>query len=228
VASSRSDGPFALVGVEITGEPPGWHDDTVPHVFRPLFGRVLTVVIALLCAVALVFVVATESTASTLRTVPWLLLVAGACWALFWRPAVIVDDSGVHVVNPLRTIDVPWPAIQDVDTRFALVLVTAYGRVTAWAAPAPGAREVLRASTVDTKHLPRSTVKEGGIRPGDLPTGPSGSAALIIRRHWEQLRDAGYLDDPRLEHERAPVTWPVPVLVTGAVLGVLCLVSLFV
>jgi hypothetical protein len=200
----------------------------VRHVFRPVFGRVLTVVIAVICAVALVLVGVGESFAATVRTAPWLLLVAGACWALFWRPAVIVDEGGVHVVNPFRTIDVPWPAIQDIDTKFALALITAYGRFTAWAAPAPGAREVLRASKAETRHLPKSTVRAGGIRPGDLPSSPSGGAALTIRRHWEQLRDAGYLDDPRLEHERAPVTWAVPVLVAGAVLVVLCVVSLFV
>ena len=38
---------------------------------------------------------------------PWLALVVGACWALFWRPCVVVDDAGVRLVNPFRTIDVP-------------------------------------------------------------------------------------------------------------------------
>ena len=26
----------------------------------------------------------------------------------------------------------------------------------------------------------------------------------VIRRRWEALRDAGYLDDPRLEHDVRP------------------------
>ena len=72
------------------------------------------------------------------RAGPWLALVAGACWALFWRPEVVVDDGGVRLVNVSRTIDVPWPSIQAVDTKWALTLITAYGRFTGWAAPAPG------------------------------------------------------------------------------------------
>ena len=138
--------------------------------------------------------------------VPWLLLVSGAVWAMFWNPRVVVDDGGVHLVNPLRTIDVPWPAIQNVDTKWALTLITAYGRFTAWAAPAPGGLATARKMTrTDREAIPSSARDaQGAIRPGDLPETASGSAALIIRRRWEELRDAGWLDDPRLEHERRP------------------------
>jgi hypothetical protein len=199
----------------------------VHHVFRPVFGRVLTVVIALICAGAEIAGLITEPD-DAMRLLPWLALVAGTCWALFWRPAVVVDDGGVHLVNPLRTIDVPWPAIQAIDTKYAHVLITAYGRFTAWAAPAPGVRETVRASRQETRHLPASTAAGGGIRPGDLPSSPSGGVALTIRRRWEQLRDAGYLDDPRLEHERAPVTWHLPLIAAGAALAVVAVVTLFV
>jgi hypothetical protein len=155
---------------------------------------------------------------------PWLALVAGTCWAVFWRPQVEVTDGGVRLVNVFRTIDVPWPAIQLVDTKWALTLQTAYGTFTAWAAPSPGARGAMRATRTDASHLPASTYAGDGIRPGDLPSSHSGAAAEMVRRHWEQLRDAGHLDDPHLERERAPVTWHVGVLLAGAgllILGVL-------
>jgi hypothetical protein len=193
-------------------------------VFRPGFGRVLTVVVVVVCAVALV-AVALQGPLAALRTLPWLLLFAGGCWALFWRPEVVVDDGGVRVVNPFRTIDLAWPAILAVDTKWALTLVTSYGRFTAWAAPAPGLRQTLRSSPTETKHLPKSTMRAGGVRPGDLPSTSSGSAALLIRRKWEELRDAGYLDDPRLERDRAPVRWHVPLLAAGVVLAVLAVVG---
>ena len=48
---------------------------------------------------------------------------------------------------------------------------------------------------------------DDGLRPGDLPDTPSGAAATKVREHWRQLRDAGHLDDPRLEQERATVRW---------------------
>jgi hypothetical protein len=195
--------------------------------FRPVFGRVLTVAIGVLCG-ASILVLLVRDTADGLRAAPWLLFASGACWALYWRPHVAVDDGGVHLVNPLRTIDLPWPAILAVDTKFALTLTTAYGRYTGWAAPAPGLRKTISAGREEAQHLPASTSATGGIRPGDLPSSASGGAALLIRRRWEQLRDQGHLDDPRLEHETAPVTWHVRTIGVGAALVVLSAVSLFV
>lgn len=190
-------------------------------IYRPWFGRALTVVIAVICAVAAVVVTWRNGPVELWRTAPWLALVAGACWAVFWRPQVEVSDSGVRVVNVFRTVDLPWPAIQLVDTKWALTLTTAYGRFTAWAAPAPGVQGAMRATRTDVKHLPASTYAGEGIRPGDLPSSPSGEAAVMIRRHWEGLRDAGHLDNPRLEHERAPITWHTTTLATAAALMVL-------
>jgi hypothetical protein len=196
----------------------------VRHEFRPSFGRALTVFVAAVAGVAFVAMLVAEP-ATALRAAPLLALGAGACWALFWRPAVEVSDGGVRLVNPLRTIDLSWPSIQAVDTKFALTLITAYGRYTAWAAPAPGARGVMRATRQDTANLPASARHAGTIRPGDLPSSPSGEAALLIRRHWESLRDAGHLDDPKLERDAAPVTWHVATMVVGGALLVLSVVA---
>jgi hypothetical protein len=154
---------------------------------------------------------------------PWLVLVAGAVWATYWRPEVAVDESGVRVVNVLRTIDLPWPSIQRVDTKWALTFVTAYGKYTAWAAPAPGGIATARAASKGTlQGLPESTYgPERSIRPGDVPSSPSGAAAAEVRRRWEELRDAGHLDDPRLESARPPVQWHWPVIVAAPVLLVI-------
>lgn len=194
--------------------------------FRPWFGRVLTVAISVVCAVTLVAAVVSAGPSAVWLAGPWLALVAGSCWALFWRPHVVVEDGGVQLINVLRTIELPWPAIQAVDTKWALTLITAYGRFTAWAAPAPGGGHALRASRGDTAHLPASTYARGGIRAGDLPSSPSGQAALVIRRRWEQLRDAGYLDAARLERERATVRWHWSTIGGGAALTLLGVVTL--
>jgi hypothetical protein len=206
----------------------GCHDGGVQDEFRPLFGRVLTVSIVALCAASAVVLTVREP-ADGLRAAPWLALTAGACWALYWRPRITVDDGGVHLVNPLRTIDVPWPAIQGVETRFALSLATSYGSFTGWAAPAPGLRKTLTTGREEAAHLPASTAAaDGVIRPGDLPSSASGTAALLIRRRWEELRAQGHLDDPRLERDDAPVTWHRGTIAVGAALVVLCVVSLLV
>jgi hypothetical protein len=88
--------------------------------------------------------------------------------------------------------------------------------------------EAVRATSRDAEHLPASAWSSEGIRPGDLPSSPSGSAALLIRRRWEQLRDAGHLDDPRLEHEAPPVTWHRTTIASGIGLAALCVIGLLV
>ncbi len=176
--------------------------------FRPGFGRGLTVVVATAAVFALVFVAATNGFADALVTLPWLCLFVTCCWAIFWRPSVVVSDAGVRLVNVTRTIEVPWPALVDVETRYALTLVTAYGRFAAWAAPAPGAGTALRTSM--RSRPARSDADDEIITSasmGDIPGTSSGDAATIVRRRWERLRDAGYLDDPKLEFERPPIRW---------------------
>lgn len=197
------------------------------QVFRSTFGRVLTGGLALLALTAVVVLLARDPL-ELLRALPWLALVVGACWALFWRPCVIVDDGGVRIVNPLRTIELPWPSIVAVDTKWSLTLVTAYGEFTAWAAPAPGARQTALAARTETKHLSPRIDGGGGVRPGDLPSTLSGGAALHIRQRWERLRDAGYLEDPRLEHDAAPIRWHVGTVVAAAALMVAAAVALVV
>lgn len=114
-------------------------------------------------------------------------------WAAFWRPLVEVSDGGVRVVNTLRTTEVPWPALEEVEGRYGLRLVTAYGVVQAWGAQAPSGRS--RARSQDSE------------------------AAVVVRERWEALRVAGHLDDRRLERPAPRVTWHRPVL-AGLATGV--------
>ena len=175
--------------------PPRWHAADVREVFRPWLGPALTIVIAVVCVVTLIAAVARDGMRALWLVGPWLALVGGSCWALFWRPHVVVDESRVRLVNVLRTIDLPWRSICAVDTKWALTLITVHGRVTAWAAPAPGNGEALR------------TYSGQDLRRGDLSSNAPGGAALFVCQRLEQLRDGGYLDDPRLAHEPPAVTW---------------------
>jgi hypothetical protein len=198
----------------------------MPTTFRPTFGRVLSIGVWLVCLLTIVLSIR-SGMALVLGLLPWMLLASGAAWMVFWNPRVVVDDGGVHLVNLLRTIDVPWPAIQNVDTKWALTLTTAYGTFTAWAAPAPGGLSTARRiSRTDRDAIPASAKDEyGAVRPGDLPDSPSGSAATVVRRRWEELRDAGWLDDPQLEHEAVPVRWHWLTIAIGAALLVACAVT---
>ena len=95
----------------------------------------------------------------------------------------IVDDGGVRLVNVARTIDLPWPSIVAVDTKWALTLVTAYGRFTGWAAPAPGLRQTMLAGCAqETATCRPGHVADAASDPVTCRRRPSGDAALLIRR----------------------------------------------
>jgi hypothetical protein len=164
-----------------------------PASFRPAFGRVLTIVIALIGAGALAGYLIAGDLLGLLRSGWWLLLMAAVVWALFWIPAVEVLEHAVIIRNPLSTWTVPWPAIQRIDTKWALTLFTERARIEAWAAPASGRYTVFTLGPDDTK-VSESARVAGAIRPGDTLSSESGAAANHIRRHWEQLRDDGLLD----------------------------------
>ena len=192
-----------------------------PASFRPAFGRVLTITIALIALGALIGFVVAGDIAGLLRSGWWLVLLAVVTWALFWMPRVDVLEHEVTIRNPLSTWHVPWPAIERIDTKWALTLFTPRGKIEAWAAPASGRYTVFTLSPGDTR-VSETARLAGSIRPGDTLSSESGAAANHIRRHWEILRDDGLLDGP-LEPgslRRTPHTRTI------ALLGVLVALSL--
>lgn len=104
-------------------------------------------------------------------------------WAAFWQPYVEVSDGGVVLANTLRTTEVWWPMIQEVDGRYGLTLRTAQGSLNAWAAPAPAGRR--------------------RARDGSSPT------AEEVKRRLQAMRDAGHLDQPSTELPAPRSTWHV-------------------
>ncbi len=115
-------------------------------------------------------------------------------WAAFWAPRVEVSDGGVLVVNIFRTIQVPWPAVEGVDGRYGLQLRTAYGAFTAWGVSAP----------------------TGSDRRQARPS----AAAVTVQERLDALREAGWLENPRLEQPHAHAEWHVPLICATAALSV--------
>ena len=174
---------------------------------RSRFGRVLVIVVWAILVAFIVGLIVEQNASWLLRYTPIILLGGYVVWLLMWSPSVTIAPSGVTVRNLLRTNDVSWPAIQAVDTRFALTLHTAAGKIVAWSAPAPSRFAALRATRTELSGLPESSFAMGGIRPGDIPQTDSGLAALYVRRYWEQLRDAGYLESGVLEGTGVVTRW---------------------
>ncbi|MDC7119979.1 PH domain-containing protein [Cellulomonas fimi] len=194
--------------------------------FRPGFGRWVAGGVVVLCLVGAVTGLVDDAS-TTLPYLPLLALVAVGAWAAYWRPAVIVTPAGVEIRNVLRTVEIPWPAVQEIGTQYALTLRTVYGQYSAWAAPAPSAVRTGRTQAGADKNLPSSTYGPGGgVRPGDLAGTDSGDAAAIVRQRWEEARDAGLLDDPRFERERPRVRWHTGTIAALAILLVASVLAL--
>lgn len=185
-----------------------------------MFGRVLSVVTAAIAGLGLVGVIVSGDMTSLVRY-GWIMLLIGAlAFALFWFPRVDVAEHEVTVRNVFSTIHVPWPAIQNVDTKYALTLYTSEGKVTAWASPAPN-RYAAQGGTAKDARL-AADASGASPRPGDLPGTQSGAVAYVIRRHWQDLQEQGLLAaGAEPGSVRREIHW-----VTAAVLGALTVASI--
>jgi hypothetical protein len=196
-------------------------------VYRPVFGRVLAVITVVVCAFGVVALFWGD-VASGLRYAWPVILVAVVAWALFWRPALRVQEHGITVENIFRTYFVPWPAIRRIDTRYSLTLHTSKRKIGVWAAPAPGRHRTLGLAQKDFEGVGDSAKGEyGELRPADAVSTPSGNLAQLIRGRWEELGSSGLFaagEDPDAE----TATWHVATIAVLALLVVASAIGLLV
>lgn len=187
------------------------------EVFHSPFNRVLAVVVWAIDALLLAGGVMSWTLAERpLLLVPAALL-ALAGWVGLWHPAVIVDDAAATLVNVARTVTVPWAALIDVDTKYALTLRTPGHAYPAWAAPAPGRAGAAMARRNERSAGPRQALSTERSRPGDLLASESGQAAHLVRARWQELIDAGRVEAGVADRLRVVHTWHVGSL--GALLA---------
>lgn len=172
---------------------------------------------------------ATGGTAGVLRALPFALAGALAGWLVFYRPFVRVDERGVHVVNPLRSYEVPWEALVDIRTRYVCTLVTPHRAIEVFAAPGPGRHVAATATAADLRrpggsgrdqHLPLDV--------GALPRTASGTVAGMVRRRWQELVESEQLEPGLADVVEVPRTTDrraIGALVGLLVLGVLLVVA---
>ncbi|WP_394769869.1 PH domain-containing protein [Lacisediminihabitans sp.] len=195
-------------------------------VLRSTFGKYLTISVIVVVVACLVALGVQGEVAVAVRFVAPLVTLGYLVWLVYWAPAVEVSDGGVRLVNVFRTIDLPWPAIERIDTKYALTLFTTYGRFVAWAAPSAGRHRFISTPREDARGLPESFFIAGTLGQGDLPNTESGDAAAVVRSRWESLRDGGHLDSGLLDDTIRPVAWNPVKIATTAVLVAASLTSL--
>ncbi|MBF4560547.1 hypothetical protein ITJ43_00120 [Microbacterium sp. VKM Ac-2870] len=130
-----------------------------------------------------------------------LALLAALVGELFWRPRIHWDDAAITLVNPYATVVVPWTMVVDIDTRFALTVVTPRRRFRSSAAPAAGAMTL--------PHGGRDSLgpsQEGGaLRKSDALGTDSGDAAYIVRGVWRDLVERELIPLGRAAADRARI-----------------------
>lgn len=197
--------------------------------FHSRFNQVLAVAVWLFCCGAAAAVLVSGLGASDLgdsaEYLPLIAFAAFLAWAGLWRPAVGVSDEAVTIVNVFSTVIVPWTALIQVETRYALTLVTPGGRYTATAAPAPG-RLAAALSRREMGRVESQTGGTGTMRPGDLPTTDSGAAAYLVRQRWERLVAEERIELGVADRTPAVRSWHWAVIAISAALLVLAVLAL--
>lgn len=108
----------------------------------PLRGRTLRPgssiavgVVGALCGLALL-VPALLTSPRNLVLIASVVLAMVLLWLFVVRPSAIIHREGIRLVNPLRVVDVTWPAITEVRSKWALEVFAGGTRYTAWGIPA--------------------------------------------------------------------------------------------
>jgi hypothetical protein len=137
-------------------------------------------------------------------------------WLFVVRPCAVIHDEGLRLVNPLRVVDLTWPTITEVRSRWTLVVVADGTAYTAWGVPAdPGRPKYGRSLlTVPANRVAKASGLTGtGVRaPDDLaPARPKVEAQAVAaeveaRVAADRRRTDGRT--PRISHQ----AWdPLPI-----------------
>ena len=123
------------------------------------------------------------------------LLTAGAIaagTALLWlRPKLVLGETEIKVVNPLRTVSIAYRDITDLQTKWSLLIVHRSGKVRVWVAPASGrvryAARRIEDFQRDDRVASTALVGAGSEPVSQSVQSDSGLAAALIRNRMHEL-----------------------------------------
>jgi len=159
---------------------------------RQVFRQRSSLVLAAVCGVtgALLLLSLVRNWAQYPRPVfaAWVVLGLALTWAVFVRPAVLLDSEGVTVHNVLRDIRIPWARLSHVETRWNLRVFAGDHGYTAWAISSQIERPN-RGGISGLRGRPGPTAGPGARRSASVPhvTVPKVNA-LTVSRAIEQAR----------------------------------------
>jgi hypothetical protein len=162
--------------------------------------------------------------------VAWLLLGCAVAWTVFVRPCVVLDQDGVHLRNIVRDVDIPWPLVSDVETRWNLKIWSGDDGYTAWAIASQVERPKVHASV-----LPGLSSKLDGFTGPDVAS-PGATTKVTARMVADAIDEttadhAAAVADGDLQPPAHPVVttrWaPLPVLVLALPLLAVLVLSIW-
>lgn len=141
-----------------------------------------------------------------LTALPAAGLVVWAAVVVYARPCLRLADSGLRIVNILRTTDAPWGQVADVTTRHSVVVMLRDGtRIRCWGAPTTARSRPADKVTGDDSE------RASGRR------GAGASAHRVIAEAWSR-----HADDERGTGQ-VRRTWHVWSIGTGSALLIIVL-----
>jgi len=123
------------------------------------------------------------------------LLVDFLVWVLFWAPCVRLDDDKLLIVNPFRTVMIPWASISSATPGPLLTITTPGGLFKAWGVPglsgAAAAPDVAQSFELNMYRATPDDSIGASSREGTGSQTPS----VVAARQIERMRDI-HGDDP--------------------------------
>jgi hypothetical protein len=164
-----------------------------------------------------------------------------AVYEVLVRPEVRVSDAGALLINPLRSVFIPWSTLEETDTSSGLELITSDRRYRTWAVsvgPRGAGAWLAGRGMVADNPLGAPSGMGRGMSPAmrevfDRAPGVHRSAAteakLMIDHRWQSWQGAGHDGrDSRAEASHVTASWHRWCLASAAVgAAVWIIVSLF-
>lgn len=172
--------------------------------FQNFANRVVAVLVVAACAAFLISLITSPRPLAQLG--PALVTIGYLAYVMLWRPYVEVSQSHVVFHNVFVTVQIPWPAISGISTRWALTVTSGGKEYSAWALAATATGRQPRLVQGPDKHSHAFTV------------------GALLETRFKELSHAGHLSSPAARALAASVTIDKPtvaIVSAGVVLSVL-------
>jgi len=141
--------------------------------------------------------------------------VAALFWVFVVGPKIIYTDNHIEIHNPLNTVVIGWLKAEDFVTKYSFTVITSSKKISAWAAPAPGAMNARRIQRTDFRGTALET--RVVVSSSESSKAESGVAFILALKHKESALTKGTASETM---ESRP-NWLSIALVVGGTLALL-------